>query len=816
MIPQNFGNLNVHKQEDLKKTEYITIKPAEEFLSLQVQLLDAIEQSVFASDLGGIVIYWNRFAEQLYGWSTEEAMGRHIMELTTPKPSVRQADEIMSQLRQGKSWTGEFTAQRKDGTTFPAQITNSPIYDNKQRLIGIIALSNNITERNQAEERLEQSEGQLQNIFEASHDGILVENNERISYINKSYVHLFGYDDHEELIGQHISTVISSEDVERVIEYGRRRLRGEQPPTRYEFKGKRKDGTSVDIEASVSTSKTVNNTYVTTIIRDITERKRMEILIEAQKQSLEMVVKGAPLPEVLVYLTQIVEQQTEGQTVASILLLDAQGYLHNGASPNLSEDLLRAIDGFKADVNVGTCIAAAASRNTVITPDIAADPNWQGLAYLPLEQGFKAVWTMPIMARDGHVLGTFGTYFREQREPTAIERQVVEILGRTAALAIEGKQTEEILRSNENQLRLITDTVPLLVSYVDREHRYRFVNRTYTEWFGRSREEVIGKHLSEVLGQAAYQTILPEVEKVLSGEEVVFERLVPYKNGERFIHLNYIPEFDTSTELVTGFHAFVQDITERKQAEEGLRRSQEELEVRVQERTKELEKANKERVGILHQLVTAQEGERKRIARELHDQLGQEMTVLRLKLDILKKVCADNEELRRQVDEIQKVARQLDLEVDFLAWKMRPTVLDDVGIVAALDQFVRQWSAHFNIPADFDAKRFSKTRLAPEVETNFYRIAQEALNNIYKHAQASRVNVSLEPRNGDVVLIIEDNGIGFEPDEQISIEKGMGIVGMGERAALIGGKLEIESTAGVGTTIYVSVPVSKGRKEKNG
>ncbi len=236
----------------------------------------------------------------------------------------------------------------------------------------------------------------------------------------------------------------------------------------------------------------------------------------------------------------------------------------------------------------------------------------------------------------------------------------------------------------------------------------------------------------------------------------------------------------------------------------------------MRERTKELEKANEVRVGILQQLVTVQEDERKRITHELHDQLRQQMTVLRLKLDILKKACADNEELRNQVDEIQKVTHQLDLDVDFLAWKMRPTVLDDVGIVAALVQYIRQWSAHFNIPADFDATRFSKTRLESEVETNFYRITQEALNNIYKHARASKVNVSLEPRENGMVLIIEDNGVGFEPNKQITVEKGMGLAGMNERAALIGGKLEIESTTGLGTTIYVSVPVSKGRKEKNG
>jgi PAS domain S-box-containing protein len=417
---------------------------------------------------------------------------------------------------------------------------------------------------------------------------------------------------------------------------------------------------------------------------------------------------------------------------------------------------------------------------------------------------------MPILARDGRVLGTFGTYFRECREPSVIERQIVEILGRTAALAIEGKQTEGILRSNENQLRLITDASPLLVSYVDKEHRYRFVNRTYTEWFGRSREEVVGKHLSELLGQAAYQAILPEVEKALSGQEVFFERLVAYKTGERFIHLNYIPDIDHTTGQVSGFHAFVQDITERKQAEEVLQRSRAELEALVKERTNELEKANEERVEILQQLVTAQEDERQRIARDLHDQLGQSVIVLRLKLEGLKKMCASNEVLSIQIEEVRQLAREIDLDVDFLAWKFRPTVLDDVGIVAALEQYIRQWSAHFNIPAEFNANRFGKIRLKPEAETNLYRITQEALNNIYKHANASKVNIMLEPRDsGSVVLIIEDNGIGFEPDKQIPIKKGMGLMGMRERAALIGGKLEIESAIGAGTTLYVSVPVKE-------
>ena len=511
------------------------------------------------------------------------------------------------------------------------------------------------------------------------------------------------------------------------------------------------------------------------------------------------------------------------------------------------------------------------------------------------------------------------------------------------------KQAEEALRSNENQLRLITDAIPLLISYIDKEHRYRFINQRYTEWFGKSRKEIIGKHMSEVLGDTAYQSILPEVETVLSGVETVFERSVPYKSGERFLHVQYIPEIDRSTGAVKGFNAFVEDISkrklgeealrkseewlravfdasrdgilvedkeliiyvnksythlfgydspeeligqhvsavispedsermlkfgrnrllgefpvsvyefkgkrkdgtlidveasvstssvagqtyittmvrdiaERKHTEEELRRSHEELEFRVRKRTAELEKANKklqvqinerelaekERVKILQQLVTVQENERKRLARDLHDQLGQQMTVLRLELERLKKMCAGSEELSKQVEKTQKVTRQLDSDVDFLAWQMRPTVLDDLGIVAALDNYIQQWSAHFSIPAEFKANRFGKIILKPEAETNLYRIAQESLNNISKHARASKVNILLEPRDDNAILIIEDNGVGFEPNGQalsVNASKCNGLIGMRERAALIGGSLEIESAKGFGTTIFVNIPV---------
>lgn len=776
-------------------------------------LIEEASDGIHTYDLHGNIIDSNSKLCEMLGYTKSELLHLNVKDLIPAEDLILNPIRF-DDLKAGKTLIRERRLLHKDGSVLHVEISGRLIRE------GVLqSIIRDISERKNAEEKLRQNEERLRNLFEASQDGIVVEENEIITYVNKSYTKMFGYDECKELVGQHISMVISSEDVDRVTQFGRNRLDGGQSPVKYEFKGKRKNGSLIAVEASVSTSNVGGHVYITTMIRDITERQRMEMLIAAQKQSLEMVVKGSPLTAVLNYLAQVIEQQSDGQTAASILLLNEHGRFYNGASPSLSEKYLRAINNLKADLNVGTCSAAAASKQTVITPDIAADPNWRGLAHLPLEEGFKSAWSMPIMSRNGDVLGTFGSYFRECREPSAKEFQAVEILASTAALAIEGKKMEKELRSSENQLRLIADTIPLLISYVDNDLRYRFVNQTYIDWFEKKREKIIGRHLPEVLGKVAFRKLLPEIERALSGEEVVFERLIPYKSGEKFVHCNYIPKFDPLNGKVLGFYAFVQDISERKRTQEELRRSRDQMEIRVRERTHELEESNQARINVLQQLMTAQEDERQRIARDLHDQLGQQMTALRLKLEILKKLGVDNALLSEQIIETIKIARQIDSDVDFLAWQLRPAALDDLGIIAALDYYIKQWSKNFDIPASFDAKRLGRTRLAPDVETTLYRIAQEALNNVFKHAHADRVNVFLEAGIDFVVLIIEDKGSGFENSEQpfaIDGAKNLGLIGMRERAALAGGSLEIETAIGEGTTIYAKFPISgKSKGEEN-
>jgi GAF domain-containing protein len=151
-----------------------------------------------------------------------------------------------------------------------------------------------------------------------------------------------------------------------------------------------------------------------------------------------MIVRGYPLTEVLSALCTVVEQHSEHPVRAVICLVDADGkHLRIGGAPTLPNAFTRAVDGIAIASDVGTCAAAAARREVVVTRDIATDPGWAAWRHLSLELGLAAAWSMPIMSSTQAVLGTFGTFFTEAREPRAHERRLVEVLARTAALAIE-------------------------------------------------------------------------------------------------------------------------------------------------------------------------------------------------------------------------------------------------------------------------------------------------------------------------------------------------------------------------------------------
>lgn len=215
---------------------------------------------------------------------------------------------------------------------------------------------------------------------------------------------------------------------------------------------------------------------------------------------------------------------------------------------------------------------------------------------------------------------------------------------------------------------------------------------------------------------------------------------------------------------------------------------------------------------LLERLVTAQEEERRRIARNLHDHLGQQLTALRLTLDSISHDAAISESLRPRLEVAEQIVSKMDRDVDLLAWDLRPDALGDHGLPAALSELVRQWTSVSQVPAEFHQSMPGDFRLPAETESNVYRIVQEALNNIAKHAAATQVSVLLEHRGAEAAVIIEDNGRGFDPDLTFqSRERNavMGLIGMRERAALIDGDVQFESVPGQGTTVFVRIPVKR-------
>ncbi|MCA1614749.1 MAG: PAS domain S-box protein [Acidobacteria bacterium] len=524
----------------------------------------------------------------------------------------------------------------------------------------VAILFDDITERRRAEERLRESEGRLRSLFEASRDGILVEHCERAVYVNDSYARLFGYERPEELIGEYVSAVVAPEDAGRLLDYGRRRMRGEPAPTAYEFRGRRRDGTLLDLEASVSTHVVAGKTYITTAVRDISERK-------------------------------------------------------------LAEEALRRSE----------------SKYRLL-----------------LEQASDGIHTYDVR---GDIIET--------------NSKLCEMLGYTR---------EELLRLN------VADLIP-----------------------------------PEDLAAAPVR-----FDELQSGRTLLTERLLRRKDG------TLLPVEISGRMIREGvLQSIIRDISERRRAEDALHEAYGELERRVEERTAELARAietlkaeNVERLraeeagrDLLGRLVTAQEEERRRISRELHDQMGQQLVALLLGL---KTLGAESYGRRSSLDtlrQLEEITGELSREVHTLAWGLRPPALDDLGLEATLCNYAEEWAERSRVSVDFHSAGFAGGRLPLTHETAVYRIAQEALTNIAKHSGADHVSFILERRSDHVLAVIEDNGGGFDVEAaQPPAGRGgrLGLLGMRERAALLGGTINVESAPGAGTTVFVRIPFDAGGEKE--
>lgn len=387
------------------------------------------------------------------------------------------------------------------------------------------------------------------------------------------------------------------------------------------------------------------------------------------------------------------------------------------------------------------------------------------------------------------------------------------------------KRAEDELRLSEERLRLMTESVTDYAIFTqDAGGRIETWNAGAERIFGYTVEEAVGRDVAILFTPEDRErgTHEEEMRRAREDGRAEDERWHVSKRGTRFYVSGVLTPLRSGGEP-TGYVKVARDLTERRRAEEELRLAHDELERRVQERTAELQelagtlltevkdrRAAEEQVRVLlHRIIETQEIERRRIARDLHDDLGQLLTALRLSISALGDESAPRAEKQERLARTQEIATRVESTVDFIAWELRPAALDQLGLAAAAENFTREWSKHYGVPAEFGAVGLDGPRPKPEVETNLYRILQEALNNLHKHAGASRAEVLLERVDGQVVLIVGDDGKGFEPGRGLDGERGMGLLSMSERAAQVGGTLEIESAPGAGTTIFARVPLGE-------
>jgi signal transduction histidine kinase len=237
------------------------------------------------------------------------------------------------------------------------------------------------------------------------------------------------------------------------------------------------------------------------------------------------------------------------------------------------------------------------------------------------------------------------------------------------------------------------------------------------------------------------------------------------------------------------------DSTELRDA----RRALDEAHVRIE---------SEERIGrLLARVVNVQEDERHRLARDLHDHLGQQMTALRINLSALMSSLGDNEAARDQARTVDRLAADLDASLDALTWELRPAALEEYGLAAALEDLVRGWSSRCGITGHFQANVGADIELPSNAEVQVYRITQEALQNVYKHSGARRADVKLTPGEDVMTLEITDDGNGFDPNSARDRDC-LGLTSMEERSALIGATFTVSTSPGSGTHLRVEIPVA--------
>lgn len=364
------------------------------------------------------------------------------------------------------------------------------------------------------------------------------------------------------------------------------------------------------------------------------------------------------------------------------------------------------------------------------------------------------------------------------------------------------EQAEVALRESRELLHSIVQSTDEGIISLNSQGKVMLWNTGAEALFGLTMEEMKGQTLEciipERFRQAHQQGILRASRaggKTVEGE--MFELMGLRRDGSEFpleLSLGY---WHKHGEIF--FTGIVRDITARKEAGRALRH-----------RERELEQSQEELRALGAQLISAQEDERRRLSRELHDDMNQRLAVVALEIESIQKTLPESDPMQKTLHHLNDQVSSLSDSVLHLAYQLHPSILDDLGLVVALKSSIKEFSQWENIAVTFQPRDVPQL-LPQDIASCVYRVTQECLRNVAKHAQASQVSVEVRGIEGGLQLVITDNGKGFIPESVLRGTRGLGLIGMKERIRVVQGTFEVKASQGKGTTVTAWIPLSPPR-----
>jgi PAS domain S-box-containing protein len=744
-------------------------------------LVEGVEDyAIFVLDPEGRVASWNAGAKRTNGYDEEEITGEHFSVVYTDEDSQKghPEEELRVATSEGR-YQEEGLRVRKDGSRFWASVLITALRDEEGNLRGFSKIIRDITERKRAEDELKANEQQFRTLIQNSSDVItVIDADGTIRYVSPGVERLMGYHP-EELVGKSVYYYVEPEKFEeaqtRFAELWSRP--GVHPP--FEFKVPHKDGTrrySEFIVNNLLDDPSVRGVVVNQ--RDVTERREAEEKLRESEALYRSVVEQAAEKIFLV------DAETKRVVEANAALSLSLGY----APEELEQLTLYDIVAHDRE---------SIDRNT-----------------LRILEGYGFTSERRYRRKDGSLIDV-------EVNASAISYGGREVMCIVAHDITERKRTEEVLRRSLDALLALYETGQVLSSSLEREE----IGSRLLEIMGRvSGTTAVVINLRDDRGRLrAWRTFGPggfldavydkpearaaRLTASEAEEERVFEVEHPDLEGERLAGISlplrvrdrvtgvlevYGPEHLAESGATETFASLA---TQAASALENARLYEE-----LVERERQLQ-------DLVGRLLTTQEEERRRIAYDVHDGLAQTAAAAYQHLQIFARgYPPDSASAREQLEEALELVRRTVGEARQVISDLRPTVLDDFGLAASVRLQVEKLRAE-GWEVDYE-EALGDERLPIEVETTLFRVAQEALTNVHKHARATRAHVTLQRLGRTIRLLIRDEGSGFRPVEVMNgggPGERVGLSGMRERISLLGGRFEIHSEPGTGTSVLAEV-----------